>query len=72
MNLLKYRLAQLVSKTQILSSSDDHQMRRVLMYHSVTQIDNKTTKTSDTYSLSEDYFRKHVNLLAQQNNSGQR
>lgn len=72
MNLWKYRLAQLVSKTQILPSSDNLQMRRVLMYHSVTQIDNKTTKTSDTYSLSEDYFRKHVNLLAQQNNSGQR
>ena len=59
MNQVKYRLAQLVSSTQRTKPS--YQIhRRVLMYHSISQ---HTQSDKDVYSLSQQDFAQHVELL---------
>ncbi len=59
MNQVKYRLAQLVSSTQ--RTKPAYQIhRRVLMYHSISQ--HKQRK-KDIYSLSQQDFAQHVELL---------
>jgi len=59
MNQLKYRLAQLVSSTQ--RTKPAYQIhRRVLMYHSISQ---HTQSDKDVYSLSQQDFAQHVELL---------
>ena len=65
MNLLKYRLAQLVSSAQRAKPEYDLH-RRVLMYHSINQSSNSASdSSSDTYSISEWNFAAHVDLLAE-------
>ena len=65
MNLLKYRLAQLVSSAQRAKPEYDLH-RRVLMYHSINQSsDSDSDSNSDTYSISERNFAAHVDLLAE-------
>jgi len=59
MNQVKYRLAQLVSSTQ--RTKPAYQIhRRVLMYHSISQ---HTQSGKDVYSLSQQDFAQHVELL---------
>jgi len=59
MNQVKYRLAQLVSSTQRTKAS--YQIhRRVLMYHSISQ---HKQSDKDVYSLSQQDFAQHVELL---------
>jgi peptidoglycan/xylan/chitin deacetylase (PgdA/CDA1 family) len=59
MNQVKYRLAQLVSSTQ--RTKPAYQIhRRVLMYHSISQ---HTQSDKDVYSLSQQDFAQHVELL---------
>ena len=59
MNQVKYRLAQLVSSTQRTKPS--YQIhRRVLMYHSISQ---HKQSDKDVYSLSQQDFAQHVELL---------
>jgi len=59
MNQVKYRLAQLVSSTQ--RTKPAYQIhRRVLMYHSISQ---HTQSDKDLYSLSQQDFAQHVELL---------
>ena len=59
MNLWKYRLAQLVSSTQRTKAT--YQIhRRVLMYHSISQ---HKQSHKDIYSLSQQDFAQHVELL---------
>ena len=59
MNQVKYRLAQLVSSTQ--RTKPAYQIhRRVLMYHSISQ-HKKSDK--DIYSLSQQDFSQHIELL---------
>ena len=65
MNLLKYRLAQLVSSAQRAKPEYDLH-RRVLMYHSINQ---SSDSDSDTYSISERNFAAHVDLLAEHSDS---
>jgi peptidoglycan/xylan/chitin deacetylase (PgdA/CDA1 family) len=72
MNLLKYRLAQVVSATNFLPNRSEQSLRRVLMYHSVAKDADIATTAPDIYSISETYFSSHVNLLTSQNKSGQR
>ena len=72
MNLLKYRLAQVVSTANFLPNRSEQRLRRVLMYHSVVKDADIATRAPDIYSISETYFTTHVDLLAQQNKTGQR
>ena len=59
MNQVKYRLAQLVSSTQ--RTKPAYQIhRRVLMYHSISQ---HKQSDKDVYSLSQQDFAQHVELL---------
>ena len=59
MNQVKYRFAQLVSSTQ--STKPAYQIhRRVLMYHSISQ---HKQSDKDVYSLSQQDFVQHVELL---------
>jgi peptidoglycan/xylan/chitin deacetylase (PgdA/CDA1 family) len=59
MNRVKYRLAQLVSSTQ--RTKPAYQIhRRVLMYHSISQ---HKQSDKDVYSLSQQDFAQHVELL---------
>ena len=59
MNQVKYRLAQLVSSTQ--RTKPAYQIhRRVLMYHSISQ---HKRSDKDVYSLSQQDFAQHVELL---------
>ena len=59
MNQVKYRLAQLVSSTQ--RTKPAYQIhRRVLMYHSISQ---HKQPDKDVYSLSQQDFAQHVELL---------
>jgi len=61
MNQVKYRLAQLVSSTQRTKPAYQNH-RRVLMYHSINQ-HKKSEK--DIYSLSQQDFAQHVELLGE-------
>lgn len=72
MNLLKYRLAQLVSAANLFPIFKQQQLRRVLMYHSVVKSPGLAHQKSDIYSISETHFIKHVDLLATQNVLGNR
>ncbi len=59
MNQVKYRLAQLISSTQ--RTKPAYQIhRRVLMYHSISQ---HKQSDKDVYSLSQQDFAQHVELL---------
>ena len=61
MNQLKYRLAQLVSSTQRTKPAYQNH-RRVLMYHSISQYKQSD---KDVYSLSQQDFAQHVELLSE-------
>jgi len=61
MNQLKYRLAQLVSSTQRTKPAYQAH-RRVLMYHSISQYKQSD---KDVYSLSQQDFAQHVELLSE-------
>ena len=61
MNQVKYRLAKLVASAQ--RTKPNYQIhRRVLMYHSIS---NHKQSGKDTYTLSQQYFAQHVELLHQ-------
>ena len=61
MNQVKYRLAKLVASAQ--RTKPNYQIhRRVLMYHSIS---NHKQSGEDTYTLSQQYFAQHVELLHQ-------
>ena len=63
MNQVKYRLAQLVSSTQ--RTKPAYQIhRRVLMYHSISQ---HKQSDKDVYSISQQDFAQHVELLHELN-----
>jgi len=64
MNLLKYRVAQLISSAQ-KTKSQNQINRRVLMYHS---IDDSNTRSSDIYSISKRFFTNHVKFLSENAN----
>lgn len=72
MNLLKYRVAQVVSAANFAPGRSKQNSRRVLMYHSVVNDADLVTKKSDIYSISETYFSSHVDFLAQNYNSNDR
>lgn len=72
MNLLKYRLAQLVSSANLFPTYDQRQLRRVLMYHSVDKGFDLATQKDDIYAISKARFITHVDLLAAQNVLGAR
>ncbi len=72
MNLLKYRLAQLISIANLFPIFKQQQLRRVLMYHSVIKNPYLVLQNVDIYSISETDFIKHVDLLATQNVLGTR
>ncbi len=65
MNLLKYRLAQLVSSAQRAKPEYDLH-RRVLMYHSINQ---HSDGDGGTYSILGSNFAAHVDLLAEHRES---
>ena len=68
MNLLKYRVAQVVSAANFAPRRAKQNLRRVLMYHSVINDADFVIKKSDIYSISETYFSSHVDFLAQNYN----
>jgi hypothetical protein len=72
MNLLKYRVAQVVSTANLISKYNKQNLRRVLMYHSVVKNTESAFQKSDIYSISETYFTRHVEYLAHQSNSTER
>lgn len=61
MNLLKYRVAQMISSTQ-KAKSQNQINRRVLMYHS---INDSNTSSSDIYSISKRFFANHVKFFSE-------
>ncbi len=69
MNLLKYRAAQVVSAANFAPRRDKRKLRRVLMYHSVVNDADLAIQKSDIYSISETYFKSHVDYLARIHNS---
>ncbi len=72
MNLLKYRVAQVVSTANFAPRRAKQNSRRVLMYHSVVNDADLSSQKSDIYSISETYFTSHVDFLAQNYNSNDR
>ncbi|MEY3414010.1 MAG: hypothetical protein RJA79_885, partial [Actinomycetota bacterium] len=72
MNLLKYRVAQVVSAANFAPRRDKQNLRRVLMYHSVVNDEDLASQKSDIYSISETYFSGHIDFLVQNYNSDAR